>query len=212
MASAIKTLKQIGALNEKENLTALGQHLATLPVDVRVGKMLLYGAVLGCLSPVLTIAAVLGGRAPFVAPLEKRDEADAAKRMFAEAERPPDVSQRVHRGNAVAQAWRCSSPGRTRASARWRDATCEPVRARSRKPASWAAPAPRRRERASPRRGRSRRPRRRGKPWGRAALLRTTRLGSRRTGTRKTQARKALRLGCTNLVKCAPSAAARRRA
>ena len=84
VASAIKTLKQIGALNEKENLTALGQHLATLPVDVRVGKMLLYGAVLGCLSPVLTIAAVLGGRAPFVAPLEKRDEADAAKRMFAE--------------------------------------------------------------------------------------------------------------------------------
>ena len=84
VTSAIKTLKQIGALNEKENLTALGQHLATLPVDVRVGKMLLYGAVLGCLSPVLTIAAVLGGRSPFVAPLEKRDEADAAKRMFAE--------------------------------------------------------------------------------------------------------------------------------
>ena len=82
--SAIKTLKQIGALDEKENLTPLGQHLAVLPVDVRVGKMLLYGAVLGCLSPVLTIAAVLGGRAPFVAPLDKRDEADAAKKLFAE--------------------------------------------------------------------------------------------------------------------------------
>ena len=84
VTSAIKTLKQIGALNEKENLTPLGQHLAVLPVDVRVGKMLLYGAVLGCLSPVLTIAAVLGGRAPFVAPLDKRDEADAAKKLFAE--------------------------------------------------------------------------------------------------------------------------------
>ena len=82
--SAIKTLRQIGALDEKENLTSLGQHLASLPVDVRVGKMLLYGAVLGCLSPVLTIAAVLGGRSPFVALLEKREEADAAKRMFAE--------------------------------------------------------------------------------------------------------------------------------
>ena len=84
ISSAIQTLKQIGALNDKENLTSLGQHLAALPVDVRVGKMLLYGAVLGCLSPVLTIAAVLGGRSPFVAPLEKREEADAAKRMFAE--------------------------------------------------------------------------------------------------------------------------------
>jgi HrpA-like RNA helicase len=47
IASAIKTLRQIGALDEKENLTSLGQHLAALPVDVRVGKMLLYGAVLG---------------------------------------------------------------------------------------------------------------------------------------------------------------------
>ena len=50
--SAIRTLRQIGALDEKENLTSLGQHLASLPVDVRVGKMLLYGAVLGCLGPV----------------------------------------------------------------------------------------------------------------------------------------------------------------
>ena len=82
--SAIKTLRQIGALDDKENLTSLGEHLASLPVDVRVGKMLLYGAVLGCLGPVLTIAAVLGGRSPFVAPLDKRDDADAAKRMFAE--------------------------------------------------------------------------------------------------------------------------------
>lgn len=33
-------------------LTALGRHLATLPVDVRVGKMLIYAAMLGCLDPV----------------------------------------------------------------------------------------------------------------------------------------------------------------
>lgn len=56
---------------------------ATLPVDVRVGKMLVYGTILGCLSPALTIAAALGGRSPFVAPLEKREEADLAKRSFA---------------------------------------------------------------------------------------------------------------------------------
>lgn len=55
---------------------------ATLPVDVRVGKMLVYGTILGCLSPALTIAAALGGRSPFVAPLEKREEADMAKRSF----------------------------------------------------------------------------------------------------------------------------------
>ena len=53
------SLKRLGALDEREGLTPLGQHLATLPVDVRVGKMLLYGSMLGCLDPVLTIAAVL---------------------------------------------------------------------------------------------------------------------------------------------------------
>lgn len=82
--TAVAALKQLGALDERENLTPLGQHLATLPVDVRVGKMLLYGSMLGCLDPVLTIAAVLSGRSPFVAPLDKRDEADLAKKLFAE--------------------------------------------------------------------------------------------------------------------------------
>jgi len=82
--TAVAALKRLGALDERENLTPLGQHLATLPVDVRVGKMLLYGSMLGCLDPILTIAAVLSGRTPFVAPLEKRDEADLAKKLFAE--------------------------------------------------------------------------------------------------------------------------------
>jgi ATP-dependent RNA helicase DHX57 len=82
--AAVASLKRLGALDERECLTPLGQHLATLPVDVRVGKMLLYGSMLGCLDPVLTIAAVLSGRSPFVAPLDKRDEADLAKKLFAE--------------------------------------------------------------------------------------------------------------------------------
>jgi hypothetical protein len=34
-----------------EELTALGYHLATLPVDVRIGKLILLGAVLGCTAP-----------------------------------------------------------------------------------------------------------------------------------------------------------------
>lgn len=55
--TAVAALKRLGALDEREGLTPLGQHLAALPVDVRVGKMLLYGSMLGCLDPVLTIAA-----------------------------------------------------------------------------------------------------------------------------------------------------------
>lgn len=44
------------------------------------GKMLIYGAMLQCLDPVLTIAAALScGRPMFMSPLEKREEAKARK-------------------------------------------------------------------------------------------------------------------------------------
>ena len=52
-----------------EELTPLGYHLATLPVDPRVGKMILFGAIFSCLDPVLTVASVLGFKDPFVFPL-----------------------------------------------------------------------------------------------------------------------------------------------
>ena len=45
--------------------------------------MLVYGAMFCCLDPVLTIAAALSYRSPFVAPFDKRDQADEAKRSFA---------------------------------------------------------------------------------------------------------------------------------
>jgi len=63
--------------------TPLGRHLSSLPVDVRVGKMLLYGAMFRCVDPVLTVAAALSGRSPFLSPMDKRDEANESKRKFA---------------------------------------------------------------------------------------------------------------------------------
>lgn len=128
-----------------EELTPLGQHLATLPVDVRIGKLILLvrerqllgpgslaspgvspsaspplvprsavpfwrdelasaararsacakqpralrrsaccaqGAIFGCVDDVLTIAATLSFRSPFLSPLDRRVEADEAKRSF----------------------------------------------------------------------------------------------------------------------------------
>ena len=42
-----------------------GHHLAQLPVDARVGKLLLLSASLGCLAPALTMAACLSYKSPF---------------------------------------------------------------------------------------------------------------------------------------------------
>ena len=57
------------ALEGEETLTPLGYHLANLPVNPRIGKIILFAAMFSCLSPVLTIASSLGFKEPFVIPL-----------------------------------------------------------------------------------------------------------------------------------------------
>lgn len=70
-----------------QELTPLGWHLAALPCPVQVGKMIIYGAVLGCLSPLLSIAAGLSCRSPFLTTGDpaKREAIDAAKKRMAAA-------------------------------------------------------------------------------------------------------------------------------
>ena len=74
VAASVDLLRQIGALDAQQgdSLTPLGYHLATLPVDVRIGKMLIYGAIIGLVEPVLTAAAAMGFRSPFFSPIYKR--------------------------------------------------------------------------------------------------------------------------------------------
>uniref|UniRef100_A0A672N0A8 RNA helicase n=1 Tax=Sinocyclocheilus grahami TaxID=75366 RepID=A0A672N0A8_SINGR len=72
----------LGALTDKESLTPLGWHLACLPVDVRIGKLMLLGAIFRCLDPALTIAASLAFKSPFVSPWDKREEANEKKLGF----------------------------------------------------------------------------------------------------------------------------------
>ncbi|XP_059451853.1 DExH-box ATP-dependent RNA helicase DExH1-like [Corylus avellana] len=81
--NAIELLKTIGALDDMEELTPLGRHLCTLPLDPNIGKMLLMGSIFQCLNPALTIATALAHRDPFVLPINRKEEADAAKRSFA---------------------------------------------------------------------------------------------------------------------------------
>lgn len=85
IANALELLRVIGAIRESNgDLTPLGKHLAGLPVDPRLGKMLLYAVMCRCLDPVLTIASSLGFRNPFTMPLGRKEEADRIKAQFAE--------------------------------------------------------------------------------------------------------------------------------
>ncbi|ONI21430.1 hypothetical protein PRUPE_2G065300 [Prunus persica] len=80
--NAIGFLTSIGALDDNENLTSLGKYLSILPVDPKLGKMLIMGAVFHCFDPVLTIVSGLSVRDPFLLPQDKKDLAGTAKSRF----------------------------------------------------------------------------------------------------------------------------------
>ncbi|XP_021285972.1 DExH-box ATP-dependent RNA helicase DExH7, chloroplastic isoform X1 [Herrania umbratica] len=79
MNSAISLLYEVGAIEGDEELTPLGHHLAKLPVDVLIGKMLLYGGIFGCLSPILSISAFLSYKSPFLYPKDEKQNVERAK-------------------------------------------------------------------------------------------------------------------------------------
>jgi len=78
---AIELLHRMGVLDDEE-LTALGRHVSMIPADLRCGKLLVYGAIFGCLEACLTIAAILTVRSPFVSPQTKREESKASRSSF----------------------------------------------------------------------------------------------------------------------------------
>lgn len=79
ISSAVDLLYKVGAFEGHEELSPLGYHLAKLPVDVLIGKMMLYGAIFGCLSPILSVAAFLSYKSPFISPKDEKQNVEKAK-------------------------------------------------------------------------------------------------------------------------------------
>ncbi|XP_015601854.1 ATP-dependent RNA helicase DHX36 isoform X2 [Cephus cinctus] len=76
---SLDLLRKLEALDSDENLTPLGYHLAQLPLDPRTGKMIIWGALFSCVTPVFAIAASLTFKDAFYCPLGKEDEAREKK-------------------------------------------------------------------------------------------------------------------------------------
>ncbi len=82
IADGYKTLHEIGAIDEKQNLTAIGRQLSKLPVDPRIGRMILAAGENDALREMLVIAAALEIQDPRERPHELQEKADAAHRQF----------------------------------------------------------------------------------------------------------------------------------
>lgn len=75
---------QKGHIDDEEvKLTPLGNHLAMLPLDARIGKFLVFGSILRCIEPVAIIAACISSKNPFLMSMadpELREKQDALKK------------------------------------------------------------------------------------------------------------------------------------
>ncbi len=77
-------LAELGAVDDQRALTAIGRTMAALPVDVKLGRMLVAANALGVLHDVLVIASFLGVQDPRERPADARAAADAAHAQFAD--------------------------------------------------------------------------------------------------------------------------------
>jgi ATP-dependent helicase HrpA len=77
-----RVLEELGALDDERELTLLGRRLARLPVDPRIGRMILAGAERGCLAQVLIVAAALELQDPRERPRGLEQKADQAHHRF----------------------------------------------------------------------------------------------------------------------------------
>lgn len=79
---ALDTLKTLGALDEQEKLTEIGEVMAELPLEPEKARMVIEAEKYGCVEAVCTIASFLGGKSVFSRPNEKKFDADAAHAKF----------------------------------------------------------------------------------------------------------------------------------
>lgn len=84
LREGFRTLFELNALDEKGGLTPLGRRLADLPVDPRIGRMVLAGEQENCMTEVLVIASALSVQDLRLRPADEAARADEAHRVFAD--------------------------------------------------------------------------------------------------------------------------------
>ncbi|MGS1035637.1 ATP-dependent RNA helicase HrpA [Burkholderia glumae] len=84
IADGYQLLNELGAVDDDNALTPLGRELARLPLDPRVGRMILAARDQQALREVLIIASALSVQDPRDRPIEAQEQADQAHRRFAD--------------------------------------------------------------------------------------------------------------------------------
>jgi ATP-dependent helicase HrpA len=84
IADGYQLLQEVGAVDEFNQLTPLGRKLAKLPLDPRVGRMILAAVDGNCLAEMLIVASALSVQDPRDRPMEYQQQADEKHKKFAD--------------------------------------------------------------------------------------------------------------------------------
>jgi len=80
----VRLLEELQAMDDARRVTSLGRKIAALPVDPRLGRMLLAAARQRCLTEMLVIAAFLETQDPRERPSDMQQQADEKHALFAD--------------------------------------------------------------------------------------------------------------------------------
>ena len=84
IADGVALLRELGALTAEGAISPVGRQLAQLPVDPRLGRMIVEAGRRGCAREVMILAAALTIQDPRERPTEKRQSADEKHKRFAD--------------------------------------------------------------------------------------------------------------------------------
>jgi ATP-dependent helicase HrpA len=84
IADGYQLLQELGAVDDANALTNMGRKLAKLPLDPRVGRMILAAVDNTCLTEMLIIASALSVQDPRDRPMEYQQQADEKHKKFAD--------------------------------------------------------------------------------------------------------------------------------
>src|SRR5690606_4136839 len=82
IADGYQLLTELGAIDQDRSLTSIGQQLARLPLDPKIGRMIIAARQENCLSEMLIITSALSVQDPRDRPFEHQQAADRAHLSF----------------------------------------------------------------------------------------------------------------------------------
>jgi ATP-dependent helicase HrpA len=81
----VRLLQELKAMDDERRVTSLGQQIAGIPVDPRLGRMLLAASRNHCLTEMLVVASFLEGQDPRERPTDAQQQASEKHALFADA-------------------------------------------------------------------------------------------------------------------------------